>query len=247
MLLARSGSRIVLDVVVLTALLLAGCAAGSKTFTVVVEITLELEGVEIRKGSPASDILATTNEQGRAELKNITKDTVLVPVKEGYAFDPVDATVYEAGTVRFKATPVPKTLTVKSAAPQDDIVVLINTTPFEDLPLAEAVTVTLSDDSQVQLAVEWQEGSYNPDAAGEYALEGLLVLEGDIVNPDNVKAAVKVTVRYVPEPDEPYYEEAGKHLSQLIPEETTEDLTLPTRFQLESGESFTGLQYPVIR
>ena len=73
------------------------------------------------------------------------------------------------------------------------------------------------------------------------------MLEGDIVNPDNVKAAVKVTVRYVPEPDEPYYEEAGKHLSQLIPEETTEDLTLPTRFQLESGESFTGLQYPVIR
>lgn len=219
----------------LIVLLLTGCFGGAKTFTVVVQVTPELDGVEIHRGSETGDLLGTTNENGTVELRNVKSNTVLVPVKAGYRFNPASHPVSKAGKIEFTATP--KERTVQSAASQADISVLIGTV-FGDLPLPAEVEVALSDGSTVDLAVQWQEGTYDPDTAGEYSLEGVLVLTEGISNPDGINAEIRVIVRFVPEEDEPYYEEARSYLDQLIPEYVTEELNLPTRFEVASGAFF---------
>lgn len=84
----------------LVVFLLSGCL-GQKTFTVTVEITPALAGVNIHENSETGTLKAITDEAGMAEIKNVKAGTILVPVKEGYSFKPKNAKVTKAGTIEF--------------------------------------------------------------------------------------------------------------------------------------------------
>ncbi len=69
-------------------------------------------------------------------------------------------------------------------------------TAFADIGLPENVTATLSDESTMDLEINWSaaEADYDGETAGTYALEGELVLPTGVTNPAEVKAAVNVIV-----------------------------------------------------
>lgn len=86
-------------------------------------------------------------------------------------------------------------LDIKSVASISDITVA-NGTEFGDISLPETVTVTLEDDSTVDLAIDWDADTtptYNKTSAGDYILKGSLVLSG-ARNPEALEAEVKITV-----------------------------------------------------
>lgn len=77
----------------------------------------------------------------------------------------------------------------------EDIEVEVFTTIFEELPLPETVTVFFDDEGSEDLQVIWIEGDYNGDVIGEYIIEGDLVLEENMENPEGIKASVNVFVQ----------------------------------------------------
>ena len=183
----------------LVVLLLSGCFGGPKTFTVTVQLDTELAGVEIREGSKTGSILGETTEKGVAELKNVKEGTVLVPVKDGYTFKPETRKVTKAGTVAFEAikdepSPEPGEKDITSVTNPDAIEVYKDKAPFDQLNLPEKVSVTLADDTKVEVKVEWKAGDYDNTKEGTYTLVGELKPEGDIKNPSNLQAEMKVTV-----------------------------------------------------
>ena len=93
-------SRVAVAALMLVVFLLSGCL-GQKTFTVTVEITPALAGVNIHENSETGTLKAITDEAGMAEIKNVKSGTILVPVREGYSFKPKNAKVTKAGTIEF--------------------------------------------------------------------------------------------------------------------------------------------------
>lgn len=89
-------SRVAVAALMLVVFLLSGCL-GQKTFTVTVEITPALAGVNIHENSETGTLKAITDEAGMAEIKNVKSGTILVPVREGYSFKPKNAKVTKAG------------------------------------------------------------------------------------------------------------------------------------------------------
>jgi len=330
--LLKLNKRMAVVALLLVVSLLSGCF-GPKTFDITVQIDPEVAGVEIREGSQTGTLLAETNESGMAELKKLKEGTIIVPVKDGYSFDPAEAKVTSSGAYNFMAIPdqetdkkiaavqsfddkeyflgeapafdeldlpakaevtlddgskeelevewaagdydpakigtytlkgalqlkegiinpdnieasikiiIKETLAIKAVAPQADVKVLIGT-PFADLNLPDTVEVTLSDDSKVDLAVEWAEDDYDPDKAGENTLEGVLKLVEGLTNPDGLKAQIKVIVLFVPEDDEPAYQDAQDYLTDLIkPDEpiTSDKINLPKTFKLDDGREFSAV------
>ncbi len=66
-------------------------------------------------------------------------------------------------------------------------------TLFGELDLPKTVTVTLSDNTTREIAVDWS-GEYDASKAGEYTLTGILAAGEDYENPENIQAAVKIVV-----------------------------------------------------
>ncbi len=90
--------------------------------------------------------------------------------------------------------PDPDELEVVSVSAITDIEVEFGT-DFGDVPLPDEVPVTLSDNSNIIVDVDWDEGPYDSSTAGDYDLTGELVnLPGDVTNPANLTASVTVTV-----------------------------------------------------
>lgn len=89
----------------------------------------------------------------------------------------------------------PTPLEVVSVEAITDITVSYGTA-FADLGLPETVEATLSDNSTMDLEIDWSaaEADYDGETAGTYALEGDLVLPTGVTNPAGVKAAVDVIV-----------------------------------------------------
>ncbi len=69
-----------------------------------------------------------------------------------------------------------------------------NGTAFEQLTLPKSVQVTLNSGETQELEVTWQKGNYNGTVAGTYTLYGDIKLSKNILNPDNKKASITVTV-----------------------------------------------------
>ena len=204
----------------LVVFLLSGCLGGGapKAFDVIVQVTPALEGVKIHSGSADGEVLGTTNAAGTVEFK-VTGEATIVPVKDGYTFEPASQKVTKAATIEFKATAVEApALTITGVAKLNDVNVLIDTTPFEKLELPEKIKATLSDSTTVELGVEWQAGEYNHEVAGSYTLKGQLALIDGITNPGNLHAEIKVNVRYVPADQEELFEEAGDKLDAAMEE-----------------------------
>ncbi len=67
-------------------------------------------------------------------------------------------------------------------------------TLFGELPLPAQVNVTLDNDAVLPLAVNWLQDDYDGQTAGFYALQGELILEEGIVNPENFQAEIGVVV-----------------------------------------------------
>lgn len=67
-------------------------------------------------------------------------------------------------------------------------------TTFDKLELPPSVTVTLDTYGTKALAVKWSSAGYNGNAEGSYALNGTLVLEEGIINPNDQKASITVNV-----------------------------------------------------
>ncbi len=74
-------------------------------------------------------------------------------------------------------------------------------TPIDDIEFPATVEVTLYNESEEDIDVEWEDSSapaYNPRSANDYVFEGELVdLPNGITNPDEIKASATVTV-YLP-------------------------------------------------
>ena len=68
-------------------------------------------------------------------------------------------------------------------------------TVFEDLGLPEEVEVRLDDNSSVNLTVNWLKGDYDSKIAETYSIVGELELTEGIINLDNLKSSVEVTVQ----------------------------------------------------
>ena len=94
--------------------------------------------------------------------------------------------------ITFKAEEKP-VLTIKSVAAVSDVEVAFGTT-YAELRLPNTVEVTLSNGAKADATVKWDEGEYDGQKAGEYVLSGALTLDG-VENPDDLAAAVKVTVK----------------------------------------------------
>ncbi|GAA6397219.1 carbohydrate-binding protein [Solibaculum mannosilyticum] len=75
-------------------------------------------------------------------------------------------------------------------------------TAFEDLDLPETVNVALSDGSNREVEVQWQQGDYDANTAGTYTLNGTLVLTEGILNPQELSASIQVTVEEKVQTDE---------------------------------------------
>ncbi len=67
-------------------------------------------------------------------------------------------------------------------------------TPFGELTLPEQVNVLLDNEEMMALTVNWLQGDYDGQAAGLYILQGELVMEDGITNPENLQAQIEVTV-----------------------------------------------------
>lgn len=67
-------------------------------------------------------------------------------------------------------------------------------TLFEDLSLPEQITAVLDNGTSKDLPVKWQKDGYQADVPGEYILSGVIETGDDILNPQNIKASVTVTV-----------------------------------------------------
>ncbi|GIP30809.1 Ig-like domain-containing protein [Paenibacillus sp. J2TS4] len=94
-----------------------------------------------------------------------------------------------------------------------------------DLPLPHTVQVTLSDQTNRNLSVTWDEGSplYNGNTAGEYTFTG--TLSQDVSNPQNLTAEVKVIVH--PKPAEPLVVESVESQDDIEVSYGTERSSLP--------------------
>jgi len=88
----------------------------------------------------------------------------------------------------------PKPLTVVSAV-SEAVDIPYGTTFVNALPLMpKQVTVSYDNGTTGMLNVVWEEGNYVGDEPGEYLLNGRLQLLPGVINPDSVKAVLKVTV-----------------------------------------------------
>lgn len=67
---------------------------------------------------------------------------------------------------------------------------------LKDLDLPESVSVLLSDDSTMDLAVNWDHSdpAYDGDEAGSYTFEGTLVTSDEIHNIHDLNASITVVV-----------------------------------------------------
>src|SRR5699024_8566637 len=73
----------------------------------------------------------------------------------------------------------------------------LGTTDREDLPLPEKVTVTLDDNSEIDLDVNWENDStpiYKKNEEGLYVFEGEFVLVNGVTNTQKIQAKFKVNL-----------------------------------------------------
>lgn len=75
----------------------------------------------------------------------------------------------------------------------DDLTVLQGTS-FDKLNLPEKITVTFGNNETEEVYVTWNKNAYNADECKTYILEGTFTLPEGLVNPDGLKATIKVTV-----------------------------------------------------
>lgn len=87
----------------------------------------------------------------------------------------------------------PDTLNIRSVQQSDPLTVEYGT-DYDSLELPETVDVTLSDDTDISLSVNWIEGGYSGNRAGTYTLKGSLILEDGITNTNNIQASIQITV-----------------------------------------------------
>lgn len=89
----------------------------------------------------------------------------------------------------------PPARNIVSVAQISDINVA-NGTLFANINLPTTVQVTLDDSSTANLDVSWNQGSYDGNTAGTYALTGDIILpvDGSITNTSNLTASVNVIV-----------------------------------------------------
>ena len=73
-------------------------------------------------------------------------------------------------------------------------------TVFEDLDLPDEVLVTLSNEMQIEVGVNWSSEGYLADQPGIYTLTGELQLPSAITNPDTLNAKIQVTVKNAEKP-----------------------------------------------
>ena len=79
----------------------------------------------------------------------------------------------------------------------DDLTVLQGTS-FDKLNLPEKITVTFGNNETEEVDVTWNKNAYNADECKTYVLEGTFILPEGLVNPDGLKATIKVTVEKAP-------------------------------------------------
>ena len=79
----------------------------------------------------------------------------------------------------------------------DDLTVLQGTS-FDKLNLPEKITVTFGNNETEEVDVTWNKNAYNADECKTYVLEGTFTLPEGLVNPDGLKATIKVTVEKAP-------------------------------------------------
>lgn len=100
----------------------------------------------------------------------------------------------DRANISFKTTELPEeSLNITSVAALSAITVK-NDTTFEQLTLPKSVQVTLSSGKSQELEITWQKGNYNGTVAGTYTLYGDIKLPQNILNPDNKKASIAITV-----------------------------------------------------
>lgn len=119
------GWRLPLVLVLLLAVLLSGCAGGSKTpkvYEIVVQVTPPLAGVEIRDQATGK-VLQTTNAESIAELK-VASGTVIEPFHEGYEFSPAEQKITGQGSYPFTAQP--------KAVDPEELVAELEATPLPE-------------------------------------------------------------------------------------------------------------------
>lgn len=90
--------------------------------------------------------------------------------------------------------PEPKALDIIHVSTLDDIEVNQGTV-IDDINLPETVTVTLEDNSTIELRVSWDTSNYNGDIAGTYQLVGTLELIEGISNTNNLTATINIIVK----------------------------------------------------
>ncbi|GIP17643.1 hypothetical protein J40TS1_32850 [Paenibacillus montaniterrae] len=131
-------------------------------------------------------------------------------------------------------------VTVKSVA-QLEKLIMPNGTELSALALPEKVEVTLSDDTTLEVAVSWDNGTpaYNGTVAGTYQFKGNLALPAGIDNPQELTASIEVEVEEAPVV--PVTVESVAQLDKLIVPNGTEQsaLELPEKVEVTLSDDTT--------
>lgn len=112
-----------------------------------------------------------------------------------------------------------ETLNIISVSTLDDIEVNQGTV-IDDINLPNSVTVTLEDNSIIELRVSWDTSNYNSDILGTYQLVGTLELIEGISNTNNLTATINIIVKEIPQEDNYTIEIEGKDRMAFMSQET---------------------------
>jgi hypothetical protein len=169
---------------------------------------IKVKGVCAREQAVTPPVVEETPEtpveQAPAEQApaTSTEQFTEIPQEQAPETEEIVQPAVEQETETQTQTQVPS-LTIISVAPISDISVL-NGTAFPSIGLPSSVTVTLDDSTTSDLAIVWDSGTdYDASTAGTYNFTGTITLTGNVVNPNNYTATVKIIVQEPPPPPPP--------------------------------------------
>lgn len=173
------------------------------------------ETVDLKEDNRANEISRTLSQPVTGRYFRVLIDLSIFTEIAGYPWSSGFASInqlelYEVGN--------PKEQTVSEVEAIDAISVPEGTA-FEELELPKEASVKLDNGMYVNVPVQWQEGHYRGDQAGEYVLSGTLDLPEIIQNPEGKTAQICVEVKGAGQPEIPENPENPNNPDNPKPEE----------------------------
>ena len=155
--------------------------------------------VDLKEDNKANEISRTLSQPVTGRYFRVLIDLSVFTEIADYPWSSGFASINQ---LELYTTENPKEQTVAEVEAIDAISVA-GGTAFERLKLPEEASVKLDNGMYVNVPVQWQEGNYHGNRAGEYVLSGTLDLPDIIQNPEGKTAQIRVKVIGNGQPENP--------------------------------------------